>query len=305
MTSAPQIDAFLEMLLAVRNAATNTISSYRRDLTSLNTFLAKKNIPLMNADHQHIKSYFAHLHRQKLNSNTIARHISAVRQFYKFLLAEGKIMENPTRYLHHPKAKKDLPKTLSHKQIDLLFDAAYKEEENAHSLRLIAMLEVIYATGLRVSELVSLPRHPYNGERAEMIIRGKGSKERLILLTPKAQQALQNWITYRDTQTKYKNSSYLFPGQRLGSHISRQRFFQMIKALAGEAGIAPHLISPHTLRHAFATHLLEGGANLIFVQKLLGHSDISTTQIYTHIMEDRKKSLLEQAHPLAQISGGG
>lgn len=290
-----QIDAFIEMLAAERGAAANTLEAYRRDLEQFDAFL--KRTAIEDAPRVKLEKYLASLSKQHFSPRSVARKLSALKQFYRFAVAEGWCEENPAQLLETPKARAALPKVLSRQQIASLQVAAEADP------RMLALLELLYATGLRVSELISLrrsqllrnPSHAL-GYELFLIVRGKGNKERLVPFTERALRAV-----LAHAETLPKAEKYLFPSNSAQGHLTRQRFGQLLKELALTAGLNPASLSPHTLRHSFATHLLSGGADLRVIQELLGHSDISTTQVYTHIADERLQKLVAQHHPLANV----
>lgn len=299
------VESFLEMMSAERGAAANTLSAYGRDLRDWSTALKPRT--LMDASTGHLEGVLAGWAAGGLGASTAARKLSAMKQYCLFLQTEGLRTDNPAHRLRAPKAAKPLPKGMSQKDVDTLLDQA-ASDTNPKGLRMMAMLEILYAGGLRVSELVSLRTAQTLRRDDCLMIKGKGGRERLIPLTPPAIDALKAWEAVRDhTLPKTVTSAarakpFLFPsGGKLG-HLTRERFAQLLKDLARDAGLQPARISPHVLRHAFATHLLEGGADLRAVQTLLGHADISTTQIYTHVLDARLKALVENAHPLSETS---
>ncbi len=300
-------DAFFDMMSAERGAAANTIAAYRRDLKAFQAFLTKKNIKAYQATQDDVSAYISDMHTRHFAASSVGRHLSAIRHFYKFLISEDICADDPTQHITRPKKAHPLPKTLSHAQIDALFAAlaalpATTKAEQKTKLRMTCLVELLYATGIRVSELVSLPRGAYDGKQEMLLVKGKGGRERIVPLSDAACRALQAWIKIRDADKTMRHAPFLFPGREIKSHLTRQRFWQLLKALAQKANIDERHISPHIIRHAFATHLVEGGADLRAVQQLLGHADISTTQIYTHILETRKRTLLEKYHPMAQES---
>lgn len=293
MTDSAWIDRFLDALMAERNASPRTLAAYRQDLEQAAAFFKRSGVALGQADEEQIKKLLAAVAKTKSKS-TQARLLSALRQFYKFLLSEKLRRDNPTRLMRSPKQGRNLPKTMTENHVtDLLAAAAQR-----HDARLTAMLEILYATGLRVSELVSLPLRAFNSTKNTLIVRGKGNKERMVPLGEPAIVALRAWLTARK-KTKTE-SSYLFPSRSGAGHLTRQRFFQLIKAVGLDAGLSPEHLSPHVLRHAFATHLLDHGADLRSVQQLLGHSSITTTQIYTAVSTRRLTEAVAKHHPLAR-----
>lgn len=302
-----QIANFLDMMKAERGAARNTIESYERDLSELESFLKKRQVEAESANTEDIREFFRKLSETGLAARTIARKLSTLKQFYKFLCTENERKDNPVTVIESPKNSKSLPKYLSEDDIDTLFDAA-REDKTPEGIRLNAMLEVTYASGMRVTELLSLQmgnlQKIKEGNKIKlrdfMIIRGKGNKERIVPLNKSAIAALEQYLTVRPVFANYKNEKWLFPSESAQGFLTRQRFHQLLKQLAINCGIDEAKVSPHVLRHSFASHLLNNGADLRVVQELLGHSDISTTQIYTHILNERMKKLVEH-HPLARL----
>jgi integrase/recombinase XerD len=294
-----EISAFLDMMLAERNAAANTRAAYARDLEDAAQFLTRRKTVLAEAGEDDIRAYILSL--RKFAPRTQARRLSALRQYFRFLCSEQIRGEDPTRNLDTPKLGRPLPKYLSEDEVASLLKAVsrLKGEETA---RLKAMLELLYAAGLRVTELVSLPLGSLLFDRSLVRVRGKGGKERLVPIGEPAIAALKNWLEHRKKMPGAKRASqFLFPSS--GGHtgyITRQRFFQMLKGIGVQAGIAPERLSPHVLRHAFATHLIEHGADLRSVQTMLGHADIATTQIYTHVASARLSRTVAEHHPLAR-----
>lgn len=306
--SGAHLEAFLEMMSAERGAAANTLSSYERDLTDLREYLGKKQT-LVLAQSGDLSGYLAHLGRQGFAASSQARRLSSMRQFYKFLYAEGLRGDDPTSILDAPKKGRSLPKTLSEDHVGkLLAQAAGEAEDPAPGhlsrLRMLALLEILYATGMRVSELVSLPARVLDQQGRFLMIKGKGNKERLVPLSRAAIEAMRKYGAAKAETARQKEqteeSAWLFPSSGKDGFLPRQVFARDLKDLAIRAGLPPSAISPHVLRHAFASHLLANGADLRVVQELLGHSDISTTQIYTHVLEERLRELVETHHPLAK-----
>ena len=293
----PGLDAFFDMLAAERGSAVNTIAAYRGDLAGFAAHLARRGATLAAADGDAVRAYIQGLGAAGLATGTSARKLSALRQFYRFLAAEGMRDDDPTAAIDSPARGRPLPKTLSEDEVEALF-AAVGRHGGLAGLRLTVLLEILYATGLRVSELVGLPRAAPTGDGAFLLVVGKGGKERLVPLSDPARAALAAW-TARRAAVEGPGARWLFPSRSQAGHLTRQRFAQMLKALAAEAGLDPAKVSPHVLRHAFASHLLAHGADLRSVQRLLGHADISTTQIYTHVLEDRLRRLVAEHHPLA------
>ncbi|MTH98101.1 site-specific tyrosine recombinase XerD [Roseibium sp. RKSG952] len=300
------LESFLEMLAAERGASQNTLSSYRRDLEDFDSFLGKTKPALAEAGD--VSAYMGSLSRRGYAATSQARKLSALKQYFKFLYAEGLRDADPTRTLSAPKKRQALPKVLSVEDVDTLITSAQGETLKSHKSgaarlrahRLYTLLEVLYATGLRVSELVSLPASAAKRNARMMDVRGKGNKERLVPLSATAQTAMRDYLGLRMAEGAFETSPWLFPSHGASGHFTRQAFARDLKDLAIRAGIDPTKISPHVLRHAFASHLLQNGADLRVVQQLLGHADISTTQIYTHVLDARLTELVEAAHPLAR-----
>lgn len=294
------IEAFLEMMAVERAAAANTLKNYGRDLERFSLFALARKESLETAGADDIAAWLEALEAEGLAASTAALKTSALRQFYQFLYTEGYRADNPTASIDRPKTRRPLPKVLTLDEVTALFEAAQKTE-GPKGLRLVAMLEVLYAAGLRVSELVSLKLSALRKGERVLIVRGKGDKERLAPLSRGAVEAVEAWLAVRETFLEEgKTSPWLFPSRGKTGCITAARFAQMLKDLAVEAGLPPAKVSPHVLRHAFATHLLEGGADLRSVQQMLGHADITTTQIYTHVAQDRLKDLVFSKHPLAK-----
>lgn len=303
-----ELALFLNMLSAERGAAAHTIEAYTRDLSEFLAFLAAKGQKAKTASADHLRAFLAGLARKGLAPTSRARKLSAIRQFFRFLLAEGIRGDDPCSAIDSPRLGRPLPKILSLAEVETLLDTAKQASEQAadgtakrRALRLYAALETLYATGLRVSELIALPRNVLIADDRVLTIKGKGGRERLVPLNETAREALQAHLeAVSEGEAKGRGASpWLFPSAG-GQHLTRQRFGQELKGLASAAGLEPARVSPHVLRHAFASHLLERGADLRTVQQLLGHADISTTQIYTHVIEERLRRLVEQHHPLAQ-----
>ena len=299
-----QIEAFLEMMAVERDASPHTLSAYARDLADAEAHLPAGG--LMTADETAIEAWYASLSTRGLSAATASRRRSAVRQFYRFVLGEGWRADDPSRRLDAPKAGRSLPKVLSRDEIERLLAAAAAHDNAAQNglggVRLIALLEMAYASGLRVSELLALKADAVRRDPAFLIVRGKGGKERLAPLNTSAREAVKAWLTVRDAARKPNtpDSAWLFPSSAASGHLTPRRFAQLLDQAAVAAGIDPARVSPHVLRHAFATHLLEGGADLRIVQTLLGHADIATTQIYTHVATDRLSQVVHSKHPLAR-----
>lgn len=299
------ISAFLEMLSAERGAAANTIAAYERDCGDFIAFLQSrgKELPLTNS--KDIQAFIQSLSEEGMSAASRARRLSAIRQLFKFLSAEGVVAADPAEGIAGPKRERPLPRTLSVAEVDRLIATAARRSEGQEgrslfrALRFYCLLEILYATGMRVSELVSLPRSVLRGDPRVLTIKGKGGRERLVPLNPAARNALEKYLA---VSGRFDNSPWLFASKSAEGHVTRQGFGQDLKDCAEEAGLDPERVSPHVLRHAFASHLLDRGADLRAVQQLLGHADISTTEIYTHVLEERLKRLVNEHHPLAKIS---
>ncbi|MGH6761372.1 MAG: site-specific tyrosine recombinase XerD [Phyllobacterium sp.] len=301
------IESFLEMMSAERGAADNTLQSYRRDLEDAAAFAAGGGSNLPDATPEIVRAYLEDLASRGFAASSQARRLSALRQFFRFLYTENIRQDDPTGILDAPKKQQSLPKILSEGDVTRLLDRAALEAGDAahapsgrfHALRLHALLEVAYATGLRVSELVGLPVTVARSDRRFLMVRGKGAKERLVPLSSKAREAMMAYLALRDSDPKVAESPWLFPAISETGYLARQVFARDLKGVAARSGLSAASISPHVLRHAFASHLLQNGADLRSVQQLLGHSDISTTQIYTHVLEERLHKLVSEHHPLA------
>ncbi|WP_299478564.1 site-specific tyrosine recombinase XerD [uncultured Roseibium sp.] len=306
MATGFDLENFLEMLAAERGAADNTLDSYRRDLEDFSGFLGRTKIA--DARSEDISAYMGDLNRRGFAESSQARRLSALKQFFKFLYSEGTRQDDPTRTLSAPKKRGALPKVLSMADVDRLIETAEAETKKPQrsaatrlrAQRMLALIEVLYATGLRVSELVALPVRAALRDERLIEIKGKGGKERLVPLSMAAQQAMKSYVALRSEEGAYDKSPWLFPSHGDSGHLTRQHFARELKDLALAAGLDASKVSPHVLRHAFASHLLQNGADLRVVQQLLGHADISTTQIYTHVLDERLRELVESAHPLAQ-----
>ena len=295
------VEAFLEMMSAERGAATNTIAAYRRDLEDYSAFLGANGSSLIAASRDDVVSYLDGLRGEGLAASSAARRLSALRQFHRFLCADNVRGDDPTRIVASPKARRPLPKVLSVAEVDRLLTLAEAEANAAEAspgkrdaaMRLYVLLELLYATGLRVSELVSLKRSAVMRDASFLTVIGKGRKERIVPVNDRARDAIKAFVP------TLPPGPWLFPAEGESGHLSRQVFARELKGLAGRAGIGATRIAPHVLRHAFASHLLAGGADLRVVQTLLGHADISTTQIYTHVLDEKLRTLVETHHPLA------
>ena len=298
------VESFLEMMSAERGASANTLSAYQRDLEAYGGLLANASQDFLSATPDHLRAFMAALEGAGMAASTQARQLSAIRQFHRFLFAEGLRSDDPSSPLASPRQQRPLPKIMSVDEVGELIGRAHLEADaigSRHAMlaaaRMLALLETIYATGMRVSELVALPASAAKADQF-LTITGKGNKERLTPLSDPAKQALAAWETARSA-AGLMASAHLFPAGSQSGHITRQAFARDLKALGTRAGISARRLSPHVLRHAFASHLLQNGADLRIVQQLLGHSDISTTQIYTHVLEERLRRLVEENHPLA------
>jgi len=308
MTKKPairSIENFLEMLMVERGAAANTIESYRRDLMDFAAFsIARKRAP-EDADPRIIRGFMKKMSGLGMAPSTSARRLSALRQFFRFLHAEGFRDDDPSAAIDSPRQGRPLPKYLSEKDVERLLDAA-AGRGGSEGLRLLSMLEILYATGLRVSELVGLPLAALSRDGRMLIVRGKGGKERMVPLSAPATAAIERYRTVRGAfipkGRKDAAHPWLFPSRARQGYLTRARFGQMLKELAVDAGLDPARVSPHVLRHSFASHLLAHGADLRSLQQMLGHSDIATTQIYTHVLDERLKRLVAEAHPLASAA---
>jgi integrase/recombinase XerD len=297
---------YLDMLAAERGAGNNTLAAYRRDLEDFSAYLKDVERSIAKAGTADLRAYLGELSRRGLRVTTVARRLSAIRQLYRFLFAEGHRGDDPAAVLQGPKRERALPKTLTLAEVDSLLSVAGKSNPAAplparlRAARLACLLEILYATGLRVSELVALPLSAARKDARVIVVRGKGNKERLVPLNDAAKRATVAYLNLLAEAGSRVSSKWLFPSFGESGHLTRQHFARELKALAGAAGLRAAQLSPHVLRHAFASHLLHNGADLRVVQTLLGHADISTTQIYTHVLEERLKSLVRDLHPLAQ-----
>jgi integrase/recombinase XerD len=315
------IDLFLDMLAAERGAGENTLAAYSRDLDDFSAHLAHAGRTIAGAATDDIRRYLGALGRRAFAAASVARRLSAIRQLYRFLYAEGRRGDDPAAIIEGPKRGRSLPKLLGIKEVDRLLanardavGAAHSAAERLRAARLNALLELVYATGLRVSELVSLPASAAERNARMLVVRGKGGKERLVPLNDASKRAMAQYRALllsggdeddkaakaKAAKSKIIQSKWLFPSFGDSGHLTRQHFARELKSLAAGAGLRTEQISPHVLRHAFASHLLHNGADLRIVQTLLGHADISTTQIYTHVLEERLKSLVRDLHPLAE-----
>ena len=301
------VDLFLDMLAAERGAGKNTLDAYRNDLADLAAHLNAAGKTISAAATEDLRGFIGTLAERGFKASSLARRLSAVRQLYRFLYAEGKRSDDPAAVLEGPKRGRSLPKVLSIAEVDALLAQERKDMEDAEqppakrlrAARLLSLLEVVYATGLRVSELVALPAPAAKRDQRMLVVRGKGGKERLVPLNQAAKRAMGEYLKLRAEAQRDVESKWLFPSFGETGHLTRQHFARELKSLGSACGIQPARLSPHVLRHAFASHLLHNGADLRVVQTLLGHADISTTQIYTHVLEERLKALVRDLHPLA------
>jgi integrase/recombinase XerD len=309
MTAAGQpmmhwIQSFLEAQAAELDAATNTQLGYARDLKDFAGWLDRRGRHFADAERDHVEDYLIGGEAQGLAAATRARRLSAIKQLYRFAFEEGWRDDNPAIQVKGPGKAKRLPKTLSVEQVGALLAAARESPRDA--IRNTCLMELLYATGMRVTELVTLPVAAARGTPQMLLVRGKGGKERLVPLSPPARQAMADWLTARDAaeddaRVKGKPpSAFLFPSRAKAGHMTRQSSFNLIKDLAVQAGVSPDAVTPHTLRHAFATHLLAGGADLRAIQTMLGHADVATTEIYTHVLDERLSELVLEHHPLSR-----
>ncbi len=300
MTTLHLVESFLEMMSAERGAAKNTIDAYRRDLSDYSGFLSNRSRDGKTAERSDVVAYLGSLDAEGLSASSAARRLSALRQFHKFLCADQIRPDDPTRIVASPKARRPLPHVLSVAEVDKLLSTAEAEAvadlpppKRDAALRLYVLLELLYATGMRVSELVSLRRAAVMRDASFLTVTGKGNKERIVPVNDRARDAVKAWLT------TLPPGPWLFPATGEDGYLSRQVFARDLKGLAGRAGISSPRVAPHVLRHAFASHLLQGGADLRVVQMLLGHADISTTQIYTHVLDEKLRTLVETHHPMA------
>lgn len=301
------ISSFLEAQAAELGAATNTLLGYGRDLKDVLSWLGRNSLTFQTVSRAQIEDYLIFCDAQGLSKATRARRLSSIRQLYRFAFEEGWREDNPAIQIKGPGRDKRLPKTLDIAEVDQLLTAARETGRSPiDRLRNTCLMELLYATGMRVSELVALPVSATRGDPRMLLIQGKGGKERMVPLSPPAREALSAWLAERDTleeQAKAKGSPpsrYLFPSRGKSGYLTRHRFYLLIKELAVAGGVSPEKVTPHTLRHAFATHLLANGADLRSIQTLLGHADVATTEIYTHVLDERLRELVLEHHPLAR-----
>ena len=301
------IDRFLEMMAAERGASVNTLAAYRRDLEAYAAHVAGEGSDLAAAGPEQIRGHLTALERQGAARSSAARKLSAIRQFHRFLHGDGISSDNPATAIDSPRAARPLPKVISKADVELLIGAARARIAGAEgkalvkAWRLLSLMELLYATGLRVSELVGLTARAATAERDFILVKGKGGRERLVPVSQQAREVLSDYMKVL-AEADGGGSRWLFPSWSAEGHLTRQHFGLELKSLAREAGLDPSRVSPHVLRHGFASHLLEGGADLRAVQQMLGHADISTTQIYTHVQSERLREVVETHHPLAKKS---
>ncbi len=301
------ISTFLEAQAAELGAATNTLLAYGRDLKDFSDWLTRRKSGFSEADRDRIEGYLIDCDAQGLSRSTRARRLSAIKQLYRFAFEEGWRESNPAIQIKGPGRPKRLPKTLDVPEVDRLLAAARRTgRSDADKIRNTCLMELLYATGMRVTELVSLPVSSARGDPRMLLVLGKGGKERMVPLSPPAREALADWLQARDAAEEKavskggQASRFLFPSRGKSGHLTRHRFFLLVKELAVEGGVSPEKVTPHTLRHAFATHLLANGADLRSIQTLLGHADVATTEIYTHVLDERLSELVLEHHPLAK-----
>lgn len=310
LSNSRAIDLFLDSLSAEKGASPNTLEAYRRDLDELDSSLSRQKLRFEQCGQDALRIHLANLAEHDLAASTIARKISSIRQLFRFLYRDGFRSDDPSTTLKAPKRQRPLPKVLTEQEVDRLIEAARfnasldgpTPKRQIRAMRLYVLLELLYATGLRVSELVSLPASAAHQDSQFLSVVGKGNKERLVPLSDRAKQAMQGYramLAREANRSQARNKQWLFPSSGQSGHFTRQAFARDLKSLADDVGLDAASVSPHVLRHAFASHLLQNGANLRAVQKLLGHSDISTTQIYTHILDERLIELVEHHHPLS------
>jgi integrase/recombinase XerD len=304
-------DLFLDMIATERNASKNTLDAYKRDLDDYAEFLAGKKSDFTKANTQTIRDYLSALSKRELATASVARKLSAIRQLHRFLYTEGLRGDDPSSVLEGPRRGRPLPKIMTIEEVTKLLGAAHElasqggdtkdaKARQLRALRLAALLELLYASGMRISELIALPASAARTKSDAIIVRGKGNKERLVPIGEAAKRAMKTYFELRSENERPSEQRWLFPSFGASGHVTRQHVARELKALAASAGIAPGKISPHVLRHAFASHLLSNGADLRVVQALLGHADISTTQIYTHVLDERLKNMVRDLHPMAE-----
>ncbi|GIL00396.1 MAG: tyrosine recombinase XerD [Alphaproteobacteria bacterium] len=300
------VESFLEMMSAERGAAANTLAAYRRDLGDYGAFLAAIGRDFLTAATDDIRRHLAALAADRLAASSQARHLSAMRQFHRFLYAEGLRGDDPTAPLSAPRRRRPLPRVMSEADVDRLIGQAEMEAAGGGSAtrrlraaRMLALIELLYSTGMRVSELVGLPVGAARARQPFIVVTGKGNRERMVPISERAAAAMSAFLVLRAGSPRHAGSRFLFAAAAAQGHLTRQAFARDLKGLCARAGLVADKVSPHVLRHAFASHLLQNGADLRVVQQLLGHADISTTQIYTHVLDERLRRLVEEKHPLA------
>jgi integrase/recombinase XerD len=307
------IELFLDMVAAERGGAKNTLAAYSNDLADFTAELGAAGHTIADASTDDLRAHLSSLSKRGFAASSVARRLSAIRQLYRFLYAEGRRGDDPSAVIEGPKRGRALPKVLSIAEVDGLLATARSDMERPEqpklerlrAARLVCLMELLYATGLRVSELVTLPAFAAERNARMLIVRGKGNKERMVPLNEAAKAAMRDYLALLAESGRHQKTKWLFPSFSEAGHLTRQHFARELKALAAAAGLRPAQVSPHVLRHAFASHLLHNGADLRVVQTLLGHADISTTQIYTHVLEERLKSLVRDLHPLGQEGQDG
>jgi integrase/recombinase XerD len=306
-SSGRLVEAFLEAIAAERAASRNTLEAYRRDLQDYSAFLARRGVDALKASSDDARAFLVHRGGAGLKASSLARQLSSVRQFHKHLYLEGRRADDPTMAIEGPRRSRPIPKVLGVKEVDRLLTVAREgieagerpAAEHLKAARLSGLVELLYASGLRVSELLGLPKSAARSREPLIVVRGKGAKERLVPISEPAQAAIRLYLNLLESRPGAAKSPWLFPADSQSGRLTRQAFARELKALAAAAGLAGSRISPHALRHAFASHLLQNGADLRVVQDLLGHADISTTQIYTHVLDERAKAMVRDLHPLA------
>ncbi len=301
------IELFLDMIAAERGGAKNTLAAYERDLADVSTYLGDAGRSIAEASTEDLRGYLGSLGKRGFAASSVARRLSAIRQLYRFLYAEGRRADDPSAIIEGPKRGRSLPKVLSIADVDRLLAESRTAVANAQeplerlrAARLACLIEVLYATGLRVSELVALPISAAERNARMLVVRGKGDKERMVPLNEAAKSTMRDYLALIAETGRERKTKWLFPSFGESGHLTRQHFARELKALAAASGLHAAAVSPHVLRHAFASHLLHNGADLRVVQTLLGHADISTTQIYTHVLEERLRSLVRDLHPLGE-----
>jgi integrase/recombinase XerD len=306
MSDARKIATFLDAQAAELDAARNTLLAYARDLRAFSEWLTHEGLDLMTARQDDVERYLVRLDAEGLSRATRARRLSAIRQFFRFAFEERWRADNPAIRIKGPSKEKRLPKILSEDEVERLLLAANTTGRDSDRVRNTCLMELLYATGMRVTELVSLPVAAARGNPKMLLVKGKGGKERMVPLSAPAREAMRDWLALRDASAeadKISNSTpvsvFLFPSRGREGHLTRHRFYMLIKELAAASGVSPDKVTPHTLRHAFATHLLARGADLRAIQTLLGHADVATTEIYTHVLENKLRELVFDHHPMA------